>query len=221
MRRYLPFVIVALVALLTLAGGAMLYHAKRLPAAVADGASMDKLPNKSLHVRGKTDAPVSLEEFGDFQCPPCGTLSEPINKLEEDYRGRLKVIFHHLPLKNHQYGRTAALAAEAAALQGKFWQMHDILYREQAVWSKSDDAVALFNSYAGLVGLDIERFKKDMAGTETAARVDADVQRATALKISSTPTILINKKLVPPPSLNPQDLRDEIDAALKTKPATQ
>lgn len=223
MRRYLPFVIVATVALLTLAGGTMLYRAKRLPvlAAAADASTADKEPNKSLHIRGKPDAPVTVEEFGDFQCPPCGALSEPINKLEEDYRGRVRIVFRELPLPNHEHAREAALAAEAAGLQGRFWQMHDVLYREQSVWSKAADVRSLFNSYAGVIGLDIERFKRDMEGDETKTRVDRDARHAAALRVTTTPTIFVNKQPVSPASLHSGGLRAAVNAALSAKPATQ
>jgi protein-disulfide isomerase len=223
MKRYLPFVIVAVVALLTLSGGIMLYRAKQLPVtkATADVSASKKEPNKSVHARGEPDAPVTLEEFGDFQCPPCGTLSEPINKLEQDYRGRIRVIFHNFPLPNHQHAREAAHAAEAADLQGRFWQMHDVLYREQSVWSKAPDVQALFNSYAGVIGLDIERFKKDMQSAEVKTRVETDRGYGSSRGVKTTPTIFINKQEVPPPSLNPADLREAIGAALKATTATQ
>jgi protein-disulfide isomerase len=223
MKRYLPFVIVGTVAFLTLAVGTMLYRAKRLPvvAATVDASAWEKEPNKLLHVRGKPDAPVTVEEFGDFQCPPCGTLSEPINKLEEDYRGRVRIVFRQLPLPNHEHAREAALAAEAAGLQGRFWQMHDVLYREQSVWSKAADVRSLFNSYAGVIGLDIERFKRDMESDEAKRRVERDARQAAALRVTTTPTIFINKERVPPASLHSASLRSAVEAALKVKPATQ
>src|SRR5207253_3753422 len=129
MRRYLPFVIVGAVALLTLGSATMLYRAKRLPVltiAKNDVASgMDD--SESIHILGSHDAPVTLEEFGDFQCPPCGILSGPINQLEQDYRPRLRVIFRHFPLVTHAHALEAAVAAEAAGAQGRFWEMHDLL----------------------------------------------------------------------------------------------
>jgi len=76
-----------------------------------------------VHVRGHADAPVTLVEFGDFQCPPCATLADPIDKLEREYRPRLRLVFRHLPFPNHQHAREAALASEAASLQGRFWEM--------------------------------------------------------------------------------------------------
>src|SRR5437899_12634698 len=131
MRRYLPFMIVASVGLITLASGTMLYRAKRVALSPTSKLKegLVKGRDESGHILGKPDAPVVLEEFGDFECPPCGNLSDPINQLERDYRGRLCVIFHNFPLPNHQHAQDAAHAAEAAGLQGRFWQMHDVLYR--------------------------------------------------------------------------------------------
>jgi protein-disulfide isomerase len=222
MRRYLPFIIVGAVALLTLGSGAMLYRAKRLPVLTipknqvssrADGAD-------SVHILGPPDAPVTLEEYGDFQCPPCGILAGPINQLEQDYRPRLRVIFRQFPLINHQHAREAAFASEAAGLQGRFWEMHDLLYREQSVWSKAPDVRLLFNSYAGILGLNIDRFKKDMETDKVKARVTFDQQQGTALGVKNTPTIFLNNRALNPSDLNPANLRTVIDAAVKVKPSS-
>src|SRR5207248_6423573 len=219
MKRYLPFVIVAAVALATLVSGAMLYRAKRLPAltipenSAAPGAS----GAESGHVRGRSDAPVTIIEFGDFQCPPCANLSEPINQLERDYRSRLRIIFRHFPLPNHQHAREAALASEAASLQNRFWEMHDLLYREQSVWSKAPDARVLFSAYAGMLGLSIDRFRKDMESEQAKARVTSDEQQAITLGVRTTPTIFVNNHEVSHAHLNPAGLRGSIDAALRAR----
>src|SRR6266699_7197133 len=219
MKRYLPFVIVSAVALITLAGGTMLYHAKGLPLLTisknhpvsgTDGAG-------SIHIRGKPDAPVTLEEFGDFECPPCGRLSEPINKLEQDYHSRLRIIFHHFPFGTHPHAQEAAFASEAAGLQGRFWEMHDLLYREQAAWSKAADARLLFNAYAGMLGLKLDRFKKNMESDEVKKRVTSDQQQGAALGVTVTPTIFINNRALPPASLNPAGLHAAVEAAIKAK----
>src|SRR5438128_1142878 len=115
MRRYLPFIIVGAVGLLTAGSGTMLYRAKRPPAlTISKEIASKKSDNESIHIRGNPDAPVTLEEFGDFQCPPCGLLAGPIKQLEKDYDPRLRVIFHHFPLITHQHAGEAAHAAEAA-----------------------------------------------------------------------------------------------------------
>ena len=215
MRRSLPFLIVAAVALITFGTGWTLYRAKRPPAATG---ATNEASSSRVHVRGEANAPVTLEEFGDFECPPCSLMSGAIHELEKEYGSKLRVIFRQFPLPVHKHARPAALASEAAHLQGRFWEMHDLLYKEQAVWSKADDVPALFNSYAGTLGLDLERFKKDMQSPEVAARVTADHEEGTSRLVTGTPTIFINNTVVPPASLNPAGLHAAIDAALKEPP---
>ena len=76
-----------------------------------------------------------MEEFGDFECPTCAKLATFLDQLIKEYHPRVRLIFRNFPLPMHQFARDAALAAEAAGLQGRYWEMHDMLYREQAVWS--------------------------------------------------------------------------------------
>jgi protein-disulfide isomerase len=220
MRRYLPFIIVALVALLAVGGGAFLYRAKRSahPAPKISKTETEK-PGEIVHVLGPADAAVTLEEFGDFQCPPCGKLSEPINQLQKRYN--LRVIYREFPLPIHANAKEAAFAAEAAARQGRFWQMHDLLYREQAVWSKSTDARALFNAYAGMLQLDLDRFKKEIDSAEVRQQVELDQHRGAAIGVKNTPTIFINNEAVEGTKSNPDDLTALVEAAAKkAKPSS-
>ena len=163
MKRYLPFVIVVGVALVTFGSGTMLYRAKRPQVKnIPESQSVPARSDASAHVRGNPDAPVTLEEFGDFQCPPCGQFAVFVEELLKEYDSRLRVVFRNFPLPAHEHAREAALAAEAAGFQGKFWEMHDTLYREQLAWSKDPNARELFESYAGTLGLNMDQFKKDM-----------------------------------------------------------
>jgi len=220
MKRSLPFIIISVIALATLGGGAMLYRAKRphplvIPKDKIVGARAD---NASMHIRGSRDATVTLEEFGDFQCPPCRLIAGFLDQLVEEYRPHLRIIFRHFPLSSHKHAREAALAAEAAGLQGRFWEMHDVLYREQVGWSKVGDAAELFNSYAGMLKLDLERFKKDVAAEKTKARVAADVERGESLGVKITPTIFINDLELAADNRTPNGVRAMIDAALPAEP---
>ena len=219
MKRFLPFIIVGAVALATLGSGAMLYRAKRphLLTIRPDKAVSGKGTAESIHIRGNPDAPVTLEEFGDFQCPPCGALEGPLQQIERDYASSLRVIFRNFPFANHEHAHGAAYAAEAAGLQGRFWEMHDLLYREQSVWAKSSDVQSLFEAYAGMIGLNLERFKKDVSGEQVKAKVEEDRKRGEVLGVRNTPTIFINDESVPPTSLNPTALRAAVDAAVKEK----
>src|SRR5437588_4036842 len=214
MRRYLPFIIVICVALLAVGSGIFFYRAKRSANTTPRISKTETAPSgESIHALGPEDAAVTLEEFGDFQCPPCGKLSEPINQLQKQYN--LRVIYREFPLVMHNHAKEAAYAAEAAARQGRFWQMHDLLYREQAVWSKSTDARALFSAYAGMLQLDLDRFKKDMDSNEVQQKVEGDQQRGAAIGVKNTPTIFINNEAVPGTKSNPDELPALVEAALK------
>ena len=220
MRRFLPFIIVAVVALLAIGGSAFLYRAKRSANPTPKISTTETEPTgESTHTLGPADAAVTLEEFGDFQCPPCGKLSEPINQLQKQYN--LRVIYRQFPLPVHTHAKEAAFAAEAAGRQGRFWQMHDLLYREQAVWSKSTDARALFNAYAGMLQLDLGRFKKDMDSSEVQRQVEVDQHRGTSIGVKNTPTIFLNNEAVPGHEANPDQLPALVEAALKkAKPSS-
>ena len=219
MKRYLPFVIVIVVALATVGSGTMLYRAKRpqlrnIPESQSVLAKGDK---QSAHIRGNPDAPVTLEEFGDFQCPPCGQFAAFTEELLKEYDSRLRVVFRNFPLPAHEHAREAALAAEAAGLQGKFWEMHDTLYREQTAWSNAPNARELFESYAGTLGLNLDQFRKDMDSDKARERVDSDHALGDFLGIKATPTLFINNQPVDPKNKNPEGVRAAINAALEEK----
>jgi protein-disulfide isomerase len=219
MKRYLPFVIVLGVALTTLGSGTLLYRAKRQQLKnIPEGESvLAKTNTAPAHIRGNPDAPVTLEEFGDFQCPPCGKFSEFVEELLKEYNPRLRLVFRNFPLSGHEHAREAALAAEAAGLQGKFWEMHDTLYREQDTWSKAPNVRELFESYAGTIGLDVDHFKKDMDGDKARERVDSDRALADFLGVKATPTLFINNRPVEAKDKNPEGVRAAINAALNEK----
>ena len=220
MKRYLPFVIVAAAALVALGSAVMLYRAKRpqLHAIPASNSVAGKSDVESMHIRGNPDAPVTLEEFADFQCPPCSSFAAFGEELLKEYDSRLRIVFRNFPLGPHEHAREAALAAEAAGMQGRFWEMHDVLYREQAVWSKAPNARELFESYAGTIGLNLDQFRKDMDSEKAKERVDSDHARGDSLGIKVTPTLFINDQPVEPKDKNPAGVRAAINAALEAKP---
>jgi protein-disulfide isomerase len=219
MKRYLPFVIVVVVALATFGSGAILYRAKlpQLKNIPESQRLLAKGGAESVHVRGNPDAPVTLEEFGDFQCPPCGQFAAFVEELRKEYDSRLRVVLRNIPLTAHEHAREAALAAEAAGFQGKFWEMYDTLYREQAVWSKAPNARELFESYAGTIGVNLDQFKKDVDSDKARQRVDSDQALADSLGIKVTPSVFINNRPVDPKDKNPEGIRAEINAVLQEK----
>ena len=169
------------------------------------------------HVRGNPNAPVVLEEFGDFECLPCSLLFAVLEKLEGDYPRQLAVVFREHPLRMHRYARDAARAAEAAGLQGKFWEMHDTLYRNRATWVPAPYIGPYLNEYAGQLGLDVERFKLDMEGPEVAQRMAADWDRGDSLGVDRTPIVYVNGEKIPVTDHNEKGLRAVIDKALASK----
>jgi len=218
LRRFLPFIIVALVGFITVGAGMMLYRAKRpIPLRISEGKGAEQEKQGSIHARGPAQAPVTLEECGDLQCPPCGMISGPLLEIEKDYGPKLRVIFRNFPFPNHQHALEAAYAAEAAGLQGRYWEMHGLLYKEQANWSNAPDVKQLFVSYAKILGLEMDRFETDIAGPTAKARVTADQERGKSLGVNATPSIFINNQGLPPKSLNPTALRAAIEEALKEK----
>jgi Na+/H+ antiporter NhaA len=140
------------------------------------------------HIRGPTEAPVTLVEYGDFECPYCGMAEPVVRELLREF-GDLRYVWRHLPLSDvHPNARLAAETAEAASDQGAFWEMHDLLFEHQDAL-QPDDLIG----YAERLGLDVERFAKDLtqrAGATT--RVEEDVDGADLSGVSGTPTFFIN-----------------------------
>ena len=215
MRRYLPWIIVVLVGVLAVGGGVALYQIKRPRVLTTTTENIANTAGESLHIRGNPNAAVTLEEFGDYQCPPCAILAEPLNQLEREFDKKLRLIFYNFPLINHQHARAAAHAAEAAGLQGKFWEMHDLIYKEQKTWSKATEVKSMFVSYAGILGLDLERFKTDMESETVKSKVEADQKRGTSIGVQNTPTLFLNNRAVPATEMAPDRLRAAVEAAVK------
>ena len=167
------------------------------------------------HVRGEAVAVVTIEEFADFQCPPCRKLQPELKKISGEYGTRLRVVFRQRPLPIHEHAVTAARAAEAAALQNRFWEMHDLLFEHQREWSETADARSLFKDYARSVGLDVERFMQDMDGPEVSARILADQTRAESVNITGTPTLFLNGREIPAESMTAEKMRAAINAVLE------
>ena len=141
------------------------------------------------HIRGPAKAPVTLVEYGDFECPYCGEAEPVIREMLADY-GDVRYVWRHLPLTDvHPHAQLAAEGSEAAAAQGKFWEMHDQLLEHQGALT-ADDLIG----YAGELGLNADRFARDLANDVGAARIDEDIDSADLSGVSGTPTFFINGK---------------------------
>jgi Na+/H+ antiporter NhaA len=140
------------------------------------------------HVRGSDDAPVTLVEYGDYECPYCGQAEIVIRELLDSFGDDLRYVWRHLPLNDvHPNAQMAAEAAEAAAAQGSFWDMHDLLLSHQDELQPAD-----LGRYAEQLGLDLDRFWQDLGRREYAPRVEEDVASADASGVAGTPTFFIN-----------------------------
>jgi protein-disulfide isomerase len=156
-----------------------------------------------------------VEEFADFQCPSCGAYYPELKKIENEFGDRLRVVFRENPLvPMHQWGLVAAQAAEAAGLQGRFWEMHDKLYENQKTWSEAKDVIPLFVDYAKQIGLDTDRFMRDLNGETVVQRIFQDGRRSHDLGITGTPTFFVNGKEAKGDSWKPDGLRQMINQAL-------
>ena len=173
------------------------------------------------HERGPEKAVVTLEEFGDFECPACAKFYPIWKSLESKYGQRVRVTFRHFPLAlQHKRALTAAYVAEAAGLQGKFWEMHDKLFENRETWAKATDMESVFLSYAKDLKLDVERFKQDRASDEVRHRVNQDFQRGRSLKIKATPTLFLNGVEIPYSDLKAVENFEKIlDDAIKASSA--
>ena len=149
------------------------------------------------HVRGDAMAPATLVEYGDYECPPCGTFEPIIRQLLDQYPGSLKLEFRHFPLTRiHPNALLAAKAAEAAGEQGQFWMMHDRLMSSRSQWTKNPEAEALFVDIARQLGLNIELFSQSLRSPEAGSRILKGAAQAEASGITTAPTFYLNGKKI-------------------------
>jgi len=231
----LPLAIIGLVLIAALAGGWWFYsNSKASPKKTNTNSANKKPPVDEAALRqayneagikspgaqpanmlGSPTATVTVEEFADFQCPTCATVHSKMKELNALYSGRIKFVFRNFPLQMHKNAYDAAVAAEAAGMQDKFWAMQDQLFNNQKAWSDSTEARKMFEEYAQKIGLDVAKFQNDMLGLPAKTRVDADLQRGRALNLNGTPTIYVNGKQVPVETTGIETMRQVIDTELK------
>ncbi len=221
MKRHLTLIMIIAGALVGTLTGLLLFRSDLFrsapPAEPLKELSKAAAGAEPPHIRGEAGAPVTIEEFADFQCPPCRKLHPELKKIESEYGTRLRIVFRHLPLSMHEHAIAAARASEAAALQNRFWEMHDLLFERQREWSEAADVRNLFVGYARTLGLDVARFTRDMDGPEANARVLSDQKRAESVNITGTPTLFLNGLEIPAESMSAEGIRGAINAALNGK----
>ncbi len=226
-----PLVIIGLVLIVAVAGGFWFYNKSKTPVVKTSNTNSKPVANRPAqtpivssvlgaqppNLLGSPNASVTVEEFADFQCGACASVHPKMKEIISTYGSRIKFIFRNYPLQipAHDKAYEAAVAAEAAGLQGKFWDMQNLLFTNQQVWTANPEYRKIWEEYASKIGLDVEKFKNDMAGLNAKARVDADMARGRALNVSSTPSIYVNGMLIQFEQLNIDTIRQIIDGELE------
>ena len=180
--------------ILVLVGGASLFSKKQNTQTQEAVKVYDSklLIGNHTYPLGNENAKVTIVEFGDYQCPACGA-SYPITKeVLKEYGDKIRFVFRNFPLEQHANAFPAARAAEAAGAQGKFWEMHDKLYETQDSWGTKPDAPSQFEGFAKDLGLDVEKFKKDIADKVYDSNIQEGLTDGTAVGINATPTFFVN-----------------------------
>lgn len=143
--------------------------------------------------KGAREAPAVLIEYGDFQCPACRAYYPVVKELSGELKERLLVAYRHFPLRQpHPQAQLAAQAAEAAGRQGKFWEMHDVLFERQGDWANNNEARAIFGRYAEELGLDRGRWEADLEEAAIRDKIESDYRSGLTARVDSTPTFFLN-----------------------------
>jgi protein-disulfide isomerase len=215
MKRYLPFVIIGVVLLLALGAVAMMFRSAQPAEQPAANSSAN---TAATPMPGAPRGVVAIEEYGDYQCPPCGALHPEMKKIKQEFGDRIRFVFYQFPLTQiHRNAAEAARAAIAARQQGKFWEMHDLLYATQKEWSELPTVGPIAAGFANQLRLDVGRFVRDMDSPQVAAQVVNDVRRGESLGVNSTPTLFINGQKVMDEDMTPEKLRRIISERLAGK----
>lgn len=191
---------------LVLAGGIVLFLTTGPGNEAQPGQAVDpqSLVLETSHMTGDKAAPVTLVEFGDYQCPACGAAHPKVKQILDHYKDSpdFNFVYRHFPLSQHKNAPLAAEAAEAAGSQGKYWEMHDRLFETQNLWSESTGAMDVFVGFARDLGLNENQFRDDLTNRKFRNIVLADQADGGKAQVNSTPTFFLNgEKLSPLPSL--------------------
>lgn len=162
-------------------------------------AASEQNGNIGDHTMGSESKKIIFVEYGDYQCPGCEGAYSNVKSLMEEYKDDVTLVFRNFPLTSiHPNARAAAGVAEAAGLQGKFWEMHDMLYGNQSDWDSLDTTkrTDMFNNYASIIGLDVEKFKTDVAAKPVTQKINFDLALGKSVKVTGTPSFFLNGEMV-------------------------
>lgn len=217
MKTYRPLLIIAIVLILSVIGGVVFLRSRQITDSAGNHQPASEVPPETAK-KVPADTVVTLEEFGDYQCPPCGELHPTLKKLKAQYGPNLNFIFRNYPLTEiHKNALLAAQAAEAARVQGRFWEMHDLLYENQKVWSDDVNPKPIFIKFARDIGLDTDRFGRDLGNEEVKLRIEADQEAATKMGVNGTPTVFIDGRRLRDEATTPDGVRKGIELMMSRK----
>lgn len=200
--------------------GAGLVLFLRQPKAVTPSQPVDSqsLLRQDSHMTGNMNAKVTVVEFGDFECPACGYAYPIVQQVLAQYKNspNFNFVFRNFPLTSiHPNARIGAEAAEAAGAQGKYWEMHDLLYVKQSEWGEQADPLPYFVQYAQQLGLNVDQFKSGVQNSKYVDIIKADTDDGNKLGITGTPSFYINGQAFEAGSVpSYQDFKNKIDALL-------
>jgi protein-disulfide isomerase len=195
------------------AGGLLMQYRQRQSALDADELAKGEEDGDEPEL--PSDVVVQLEEFCDYQSSVCAQLQPELKKLKEDFGANLNVVFRNLPLASiHKNALEAARAAESARMQGKFWEMHDLLYQNQHLWKDEQNPRPVFQKFARDLGLDAARFTAELDGEQVQFRIEADRDAAVRLGIDETPTIILNGRRLKTDATTGPGIREGIELML-------
>lgn len=146
---------------------------------------------------GQEQGVITVTEYADFQCPACASFFPIVAQVKEQFKDKVRFEYKHFPLvKIHPNATSAHRAAQAAAVQNKFWEMHDLLYQNQQSWQGSSNAASIFEQYASEINLDMTKYATDVASSDVLAAINADLEAGKQLNVNSTPTFFVDGKQV-------------------------
>ncbi|MCH8295494.1 thioredoxin domain-containing protein [Candidatus Poribacteria bacterium] len=166
--------------------------------------------------KGNVAAQATLVEYSDFQCGTCAGFHFVLKRLMKEMGEDLRFVFRHFPLRRHANAKLAARSAEAAGRQGKFWEMHDVLFNKQKEWAKEEKEAAeeIFVQYAASLNLNVEQFKKDLRSPKIIEKINEDYQRGLDSGVNATPTLFLNGEKIPPKLYNYEAFKNLIKSKL-------
>lgn len=179
-----PWIVLGLIAVV-LVGGSVFYSNSQ-------SNSSNEGVVLSPHIKGNTEATVTLTEYSDFQCPACAAFQPVLEDVFAQFGDSIKFEYKHFPLPMHPFAEPAARAAEAAAQQDAFFEFHDLLFANQQAWSNAANPTVFFYQYAETLGLDVDQFKRQYGASMFRTRIQEDAIEARGLGVTGTPTFFLN-----------------------------